>query len=90
MPGFSGTRYFSRDLKNRVKDRIPLFSRLSIDNSTMSKTEKHQPVDPVEADVFTSTPGMSDEAILFASPLPLTGERKTTTRKELWVGSSAC
>lgn len=27
-----------------------------------------------------------DEATLFASPLPITGERKTTTRKELWVG----
>ncbi|KAL1404821.1 hypothetical protein Q8F55_008431 [Vanrija albida] len=25
-----------------------------------------------------------DEATLFASPLPITGERKTTTRKELW------
>lgn len=28
---------------------------------------------------------LEDEAALFASPLPLTGERKTTTRKELWV-----
>lgn len=27
-----------------------------------------------------------DEAALFASPLPITGERKTTTRTELWVG----
>lgn len=26
-----------------------------------------------------------DEAALFASPLPITGERKTTTRTELWV-----
>jgi hypothetical protein len=26
-----------------------------------------------------------DEATLFASPLPITGERKTTTRVELWV-----
>lgn len=29
---------------------------------------------------------VEDEATLFASPLPITGERKTTTRKELWVG----
>jgi hypothetical protein len=28
----------------------------------------------------------SDEATLFASPLPIVGNRKTTTRKELWVG----
>lgn len=28
----------------------------------------------------------SDEATLFASPLPIVGDRKTTTRKELWVG----
>jgi hypothetical protein len=28
-----------------------------------------------------------DEAALFASPLPITGERKTTTRTELWVGA---
>ena len=28
---------------------------------------------------------VADEATLFASPLPITGERKTTTRKELWV-----
>lgn len=27
-----------------------------------------------------------DEAALFASPLPMTGERKTTKRKEIWVG----
>jgi hypothetical protein len=27
----------------------------------------------------------SDEATLFASPLPIVGNRKTTTRKELWV-----
>ncbi|ORX41263.1 protein-vacuolar targeting-related protein [Kockovaella imperatae] len=27
---------------------------------------------------------ISDEATLFASPLPITGNRKTTTRKELW------
>ncbi len=26
-----------------------------------------------------------NEAELFATPLPLTGERKTTTRLELWV-----
>jgi hypothetical protein len=26
-----------------------------------------------------------DEAAVFASPLPLTGDRKTTTRVELWV-----
>ena len=26
-----------------------------------------------------------DEAALFASPLPITGERKTTTRTELWA-----
>jgi len=26
-----------------------------------------------------------DEATLFASPLPITGDRKTTTRNELWV-----
>lgn len=29
-----------------------------------------------------------DEAALFASPLPITGERKTTTRTELWVSAS--
>lgn len=28
---------------------------------------------------------VGDEAALFASPLPITGERKTTTRTELWV-----
>jgi hypothetical protein len=28
---------------------------------------------------------IQDEATLFASPLPLTGARKTTTKKELWV-----
>jgi hypothetical protein len=27
---------------------------------------------------------ITDEATLFASPLPITGERKTTTRRELW------
>ncbi|GFZ52277.1 hypothetical protein JCM24511_10050 [Saitozyma sp. JCM 24511] len=27
----------------------------------------------------------SDEATLFASPLPIVGDRKTTTRKELWA-----
>ena len=32
------------------------------------------------------TVSVTDEATLFASPLPITGERKTTTRKELWVG----
>lgn len=32
---------------------------------------------------------VEDEATLFASPLPITGERKTTTRKELWVGSGS-
>lgn len=30
---------------------------------------------------------LEDEAALFASPLPTTGERKTTTRKELWASS---
>lgn len=28
-----------------------------------------------------------DEATLFASPLPITGERKTTNRNELWVSA---
>lgn len=28
---------------------------------------------------------LTDEATLFASPLPIVGERKTTTRKEVWV-----
>jgi len=32
---------------------------------------------------------IEDEAALFASPLPITGERKTTTRKEIWVGKCA-
>jgi hypothetical protein len=31
-------------------------------------------------------PELLDEATLFASPLPIVGERKTTTRKEIWVG----
>jgi hypothetical protein len=31
------------------------------------------------------TSSLVDEAALFASPLPLTGDRKTTTRVELWV-----
>lgn len=29
-----------------------------------------------------------DESALFASPLPITGERKTTTRVELWASQS--
>jgi hypothetical protein len=29
--------------------------------------------------------GDISEVDLFASPLPITGERKTTTRVELWV-----
>lgn len=38
---------------------------------------------------------IDDEATLFASPLPITGERKTTKRKEIWVrpiqrGSADC
>lgn len=28
---------------------------------------------------------INDEATLFASPLPIVGERKTTTKKEVWV-----
>lgn len=30
-----------------------------------------------------------DEAALFASPLPMVGVQKTTTRKELWVSSDS-
>jgi hypothetical protein len=32
--------------------------------------------------------GLVDEAAIFASPLPITGERKTTTRVELWVSGT--
>jgi hypothetical protein len=41
-------------------------------------------VDGVPASIDPSR--TSDEATLFASPLPIVGNRKTTTRKELWVG----
>lgn len=37
-----------------------------------------------EADPHAAATAHVDEATLFASPLPITGERKTTTRKELW------
>ena len=32
--------------------------------------------------------GLVDEAAIFASPLPITGDRKTTTRVELWVSAA--
>lgn len=42
------------------------------------KAEGH--LQPVQDDL-----AINDEATLFASPLPIVGERKTTTRKEVWV-----
>ncbi|KIR34151.1 hypothetical protein I352_03386 [Cryptococcus deuterogattii MMRL2647] len=41
------------------------------------KVEDH--LQPVQDDF-----AINDEATLFASPLPIVGERKTTTRKEVW------
>ncbi|KAE8539378.1 hypothetical protein D1P53_004478 [Cryptococcus gattii VGV] len=42
------------------------------------KAEGH--LQPVQDDF-----AINDEATLFASPLPIVGERKTTTRKEVWL-----
>lgn len=39
-----------------------------------------------DTDAAARAAELQDEAALFASPLPLTGERKTTTRRELWAG----
>ena len=52
-------------------------------NFTEKKEQDVENLEPLSAaDVAAS---VTDEATLFASPLPITGERKTTTRKELWV-----
>ncbi len=52
----------------------------------MSEAEKHDVIEPGNNIVPDALPhGVLDEATLFASPLPITGQRKTTTRKELWV-----
>lgn len=40
---------------------------------------------PEDAYLTAGNSGLVDEAALFASPLPMVGEQKTTTRKELWV-----
>lgn len=47
-----------------------------------SRNEKDLMPDNGEVDGVAA--GLGDEATLFASPLPITGARKTTTRKELW------
>ena len=47
-------------------------------------SDAHGPAKADEADPHAAATTLVDEATLFASPLPITGERKTTTRKELW------
>ncbi|TXT04780.1 hypothetical protein VHUM_04048 [Vanrija humicola] len=58
-------------------------SRASIDHTSIDDKVVPEVIEavpaPAPASVLTD-----DEATLFASPLPITGERKTTTRKELW------
>jgi hypothetical protein len=54
----------------------------------MGSTQNEKTSTGVTADAAESIerdPSVIDEAALFASPLPITGERKVTTRKEIWV-----
>ncbi len=41
-----------------------------------------------QAGALRRLPETKDEAALFASPLPIVGDRKTTTRREIWVSSN--
>ncbi|WWD16286.1 hypothetical protein CI109_100712 [Kwoniella shandongensis] len=47
-----------------------------------STREKQRDIAPVDAPLNAGS--ISDEATLFASPLPIVGQRKTTTRIEVW------
>lgn len=50
-------------------------------------SKRDAPVD-VHAHTLPTEKYLENEAALFASPLPIIGQRKTTTRVELWVGCS--
>ena len=50
---------------------------------TDREAESH--ADTSEEDVPVVATSTNDEATLFASPLPIVGTEKTTTRLELWV-----
>jgi hypothetical protein len=49
------------------------------EDTTMQESKRMQVDDPGHPDEIV------DEVAVFASPLPMTGERKTTTRVELWA-----
>lgn len=76
---------------NRVKDPI-------VNSVTMASTQaealphdskRDTPVD-LHGQTLPSEKYLENEAALFASPLPIIGQRKTTTRVELWVSRRRC